>query len=984
MNKPDFANISNADFVDDLYRKYLADPASVGDDWRIFFAGFDLAAGMPKAKPSTNGAAPAARIVPAAPVDSVDEARHALRRGPAAPPTVGVFDLIHSYRELGHLIADLDPLGDNQTSHPLLDLSQFGLSDADRSRSLEIPSFKAKPIARVGELIDHLHSTYCGSVAVEYMSIQNKTQRDWIQERIEPSCNKPGLTAAERVDILEQVMRANMLEQFIHKKYVGAKRFSLEGAETLIPLLHQIIEESGRMGTREVVMGMPHRGRLNVLAHILGKPYEMIFSEFEGNFLADTVQGDGDVKYHLGYSRDHRTRSGSDIHLSLLFNPSHLEAINPVAEGIVAGKQHYLNDTDCSLVLPLLMHGDAAFMGQGLVMETLGLSELAGFRTGGTIHLIVNNQIGFTTSPKDYRFTRYPTEVAKLISALTLHANGDDPEAVVQAGRLAAEFRTRFHEDVLVDLVCYRRHGHNELDDPTFTQPLMYKKIAQMPTVSQRYADRLVREDVLDEAGVVEMTDRIQTEFNKALEYARDFMPKQQVFSFGGVWKGITWAGDDWSAATHVEPDLLRKVAREAAALPEGFSPHPKVVKLYADRVRMVEEGETIDWGCGEMLALGTLLLEGTCVRLSGQDSGRGTFSHRQAALHDMETGQRIVPLDRMSDEHGRFYLIDSNLSEAGVLGFEYGFASADPRNLVIWEAQFGDFANGAQVIIDQFIASAESKWQRTNGLVMLLPHGYEGARAGAFQRTTRTLFKPLRRAEHSGLQPDQPGPTLPCAAPPGPPHLPQASGDHEPEEHAAKQAVRLFAGRVHQNGFPLGARRDRGHRQERGSSRAALQRHGLLRPPRRTRRSRDQGRRHRARRAALPFPAKRSSRGAGGLPQPRRGRLGAGRAEEHGSLAFRLRSQSHDFRRRAHALLRWPRGRGQSRDGILQEASGRTSPDSRHCFPLAEGPTCGGGFQCPLMSLFLSSESRLAKEKSWFGTAPTETSWRWTRFFSN
>ena len=727
MNKPDFANISNADFVDDLYRKYLADPASVGDDWRIFFAGFDLAAGMPKAKPSTNGAAPAARIVPAAPVDSVDEARHALRRGPAAPPTVGVFDLIHSYRELGHLIADLDPLGDNQTSHPLLDLSQFGLSDADRSRSLEIPSFKAKPIARVGELIDHLHSTYCGSVAVEYMSIQNKTQRDWIQERIEPSCNKPGLTAAERVDILEQVMRANMLEQFIHKKYVGAKRFSLEGAETLIPLLHQIIEESGRMGTREVVMGMPHRGRLNVLAHILGKPYEMIFSEFEGNFLADTVQGDGDVKYHLGYSRDHRTRSGSDIHLSLLFNPSHLEAINPVAEGIVAGKQHYLNDTDCSLVLPLLMHGDAAFMGQGLVMETLGLSELAGFRTGGTIHLIVNNQIGFTTSPKDYRFTRYPTEVAKLISALTLHANGDDPEAVVQAGRLAAEFRTRFHEDVLVDLVCYRRHGHNELDDPTFTQPLMYKKIAQMPTVSQRYADRLVREDVLDEAGVVEMTDRIQTEFNKALEYARDFMPKQQVFSFGGVWKGITWAGDDWSAATHVEPDLLRKVAREAAALPEGFSPHPKVVKLYADRVRMVEEGETIDWGCGEMLALGTLLLEGTCVRLSGQDSGRGTFSHRQAALHDMETGQRIVPLDRMSDEHGRFYLIDSNLSEAGVLGFEYGFASADPRNLVIWEAQFGDFANGAQVIIDQFIASAESKWQRTNGLVMLLPHGYEG-----------------------------------------------------------------------------------------------------------------------------------------------------------------------------------------------------------------------------------------------------------------
>ncbi|HEY2773305.1 MAG TPA: 2-oxoglutarate dehydrogenase E1 component [Candidatus Binatia bacterium] len=712
MSKPDFANISNADYVDALYRKYLADPSSVGEDWRLFFAGFDLAGGSPAA----------AQAAPAA-----EETPRPSRRGAATLATASVLDLIHSYRELGHLIADLDPLGQNQPSHPLLELSQFGLSEADLSRAVEVPGFKAKPVVRIGELIEHLRATYCGTVAIEYMYFQSKERREWIQERIEPSCNRPGLSEAERIEILDQLLRANMFEQFLHKKYVGAKRFSLEGAESLVPLTHQIVEESGRLGAREVVMGMPHRGRLNVLAHILGKPYEMIFSEFEGNFLAESVQGDGDVKYHLGYSRDHRTRSGSDIHLSLLFNPSHLEAINPVAEGIVAGKQHYLADSDCSMVLPLLMHGDAAFMGQGIVMETLGLSELDAFRTGGTIHLIVNNQIGFTTSPKDYRFTRYPTEVAKLISALTLHANGDDPEAVVQVGRIAAEFRSRFREDVLVDLVCYRRHGHNELDDPTFTQPLMYRKIASMPPVSRVYADRLVREGVLDERGVSDIVERIDTEFNKALDYARDFMPKQQVFSFGGVWKGITWAGEDWSATTRVSADLLREVARTVAVKPDGFTPHPKIAKLYTERTHMVFSGAGIDWGCGEMLALGTLLLEGTCVRLSGQDSGRGTFSHRQAELHDMENGSIWVPLDHMSAEQSRFYLIDSNLSEAGVLGFEYGFASADPRNLVVWEAQFGDFANGAQIIIDQFIASAESKWQRTNGIVLLLPHGYEG-----------------------------------------------------------------------------------------------------------------------------------------------------------------------------------------------------------------------------------------------------------------
>jgi len=722
MSTPDFANISNAAYVEELYEKYLDDPAAVGADWRSFFGGFELESG---------GAWQAQRRVPknadAAARNCVGEVAEPARGGLPVEPTTGVFDLIHSYRDLGHLIADLDPLGENQTSHPLLELSEFGFRQSDLDRVFECPSFRGKSVCRLGELVELLRATYCGTIGVEYMTIQSKEQREWIQARIEPSLNKPDLGVAERRAILEQLFRANAFEQFLHKKYVGAKRFSLEGGDSLVPLLQNIIDESAGYGVREVVMGMPHRGRLNVLTHILGKPYEMMFSEFEGSFLPDSIQGDGDVKYHLGYSRDYTAPAGQQLHISLLYNPSHLEAINPVAEGIVAGKQHYLKDHDRKLVLPVLMHGDAAFMGQGLVMETLALSELDGFRTGGTIHIIVNNQIGFTTSPHNYKFTRYPTELAKLIGAPVIHVNGDDPEAVVQAARIAAEFRARFGEDVLIDLVCYRRHGHNELDDPTFTQPLMYKKINARPTAARLYAERLVGADVVTTDEVRSLEDKIQQEFETALEYARDFMPKQQVFTFGGAWKDMTWAGKNLDARTRVTAEVLLETMDRLLVLPSDFTPHPKVKRLYDDRSQMVEAGTNIDWGCAEMLALGTLLMEGTAVRLSGQDSGRGTFSHRHAALYDRQNNARYVPLDHMSDTQGRCYLIDSNLSEAGVLGFEYGFSSADPRNLVIWEAQFGDFANGAQVIIDQFMISAESKWQRMNGLVLLLPHGYEG-----------------------------------------------------------------------------------------------------------------------------------------------------------------------------------------------------------------------------------------------------------------
>jgi 2-oxoglutarate dehydrogenase E1 component len=453
----------------------------------------------------------------------------------------------------------------------------------------------------------------------------------------------------------------------------------------------------------------------------------MIFAEFEGTFLPPNVQGDGDVKYHLGYAHDRTTHNGRKLHLSLCSNPSHLEAIDPVVEGIVRAKQHYMQDHERIRVVPVLIHGDAAFTGQGIVAETLALSELEACRTGGTIHIIINNQIGFTTSPPDYRFTRYPSDITKVIQAPVFHINGDDPEAAIQAARTAMAFRQTFKKDVVIDLVCYRRHGHNETDDPTFTQPVMYREIVAHPTVLQLYAQRLQHAGVMSAEEIAAAAAGIREIFNDAINYARDFMPRMQVFALGGVWKGLQWAGTDWSARTAVPFETLQRVVEDVRQVPAGFAMHPKVKRLLDERAAMLLPGGHIDWACGEMLAFGSLLLEGVKIRLSGQDSGRGTFSHRHAVVYDSNTNQRYVPLDHLSGDQGRFLVIDSMLSEAAVLGFEYGFSTADPRNLVIWEAQFGDFANEAQVIIDQFIAAAESKWQRMSGIVLLLPHGYEG-----------------------------------------------------------------------------------------------------------------------------------------------------------------------------------------------------------------------------------------------------------------
>ncbi len=706
MRSIDSVTLANKDYVAEQYRRFKADPRSVGEEWALFFAGFELAAGgNGAAVGATTGAAPAA----------------------AGPPVIGVFDLVHSYRELGHLVADLNPLGAKPEGHPLLEPSEFGFGEEDLDRVVSCGGFRGCSRTSIRDLIARLQATYCGTIGVEYMHIQDQEQRVWLQERMETGSNRPDLSPEDRLRILDGLIAAEGFEQFLQIRYPTAKRFSLEGGDTLVPLLHTLIEDAGSLGVEEMVFGMPHRGRLNILANVLRKPYEMIIAEFEGSLLAKEATGDGDVKYHLGYSHDHPTRAGRKVHLSLAANPSHLEAIDPVIEGMVRAKQQHLEDAEYARVVPVLMHGDAAFTGQGVVAETLGLSELDGYRTGGTVHIIVDNQIGFTTPPEAYRFTPYPSDVAKIIQAPVFHVNGDDPEAGVQAARLAIGFRQRFKKDVFIDLVCYRRHGHNELDDPTFTQPVMYRKIAAKPTPLALYREQLGK------AGAVpaEEGERRAREFRELLgdaqTYARDFMPREPVFAFGGLWKGFGWAGDDWSARTAVEPAVLEEVAGAFARVPESFAPHPRAARLMEQRAQMVREGRGIDWSCAEALALGSLLLEGIPVRMTGQDTGRGTFSQRHAVLHDVNTGDHYVPLDNIRGGQAQFRIIDSMLSENAVLGFEFGMSLADPRRLIVWEAQFGDFANGAQVIIDQFLACSESKWQRMSGLVLLLPHGYEG-----------------------------------------------------------------------------------------------------------------------------------------------------------------------------------------------------------------------------------------------------------------
>ncbi len=707
----DAVNGLNPEFLQHLYDQWKQDPHAVDPQWQWFFRGFDLSQQQPAAERSETSTA------------RLDD------RATVAGRESQALDVIHAYRELGHLIANLNPLGHNSTEHPLLALDEFGLTEADLDRSVDSSSFGGRRAMPLRQLIAQLRSTYCGTFAVEYMDIRDQSQRAFLQEQMEPTLNQPNLSSEQRKHVMSRLIAAEEFEQFLQRRHPTVKRFSVEGGESIITLLDEIIEEGSALGMDEIIIGMAHRGRLNVLAHILQKPYEMIMAE-----VLDRPQkftGDGDVKYHLGYACEHVTRHNKQVHLSLSANPSHLEIVDPVVEGIARAKQNRKGDVTRQRVVPVLIHGDAAFTGQGIVAETLYLSELEAYRTGGTIHVIIDNQIGFTTNPTDSRFTRYPSDVAKAIQAPVFHVNGDDPEAVVQAARVAVAFRQRFKADAIIHLVCYRRRGHNEIDDPTITQPVMYREIAKHPTVREIYAKRLLDGGVITQAELDQMAQSVRERLDKAQEYAQTFKPADQPPPPHGPWKDLTHVPrniKDWGAATGVARETLANIADKVCRTPEGFHVHPKVAQMLKHRLDCVTRGTDIDWGCGEMLAIGSLLDEGTWVRLTGQDVCRGTFGHRNAVLYDAQTGRSFVPLANFAEAKSRFTIINTMLSELAVVGFEYGFASADPHALVMWEAQFGDFVNMCQPIIDQYLVSAETKWGKYNGLVMLLPHGYEGA----------------------------------------------------------------------------------------------------------------------------------------------------------------------------------------------------------------------------------------------------------------
>jgi 2-oxoglutarate dehydrogenase E1 component len=739
---------ANAPFIEELYARFLEDPGRVDPDWRTFFEALAEERGDVLAEVRGASWAPnKARVidVPDTEMPRAAANRNVKANGGAMPlagageeairaaayDTSRAFLLIRSYRIRGHLEADLDPLGlVRQAPHPELDPKTYGFTDADWDRPILIfGTLGLGDAATLRQIWERLRKTYCGKIGVEYMHISDPHQKAWIQERIEHVENRTDFTLAGRKMIMQRVVEAEGLEKYLGLKFVGTKRFGLDGGESLIPGLEQIFKRGGQLGVKEVVIGMPHRGRLNTLVHALQKSYTALFSEFQGrSSQPEEMRGSGDVKYHLGASAD-REFDGNTIHLSLAPNPSHLEAVNPVVLGKARAKQDQRGDDDRRQVMAILMHGDAAFAGQGLVAESLDLSDLAGYRIGGTIHFVVNNQIGFTTLPTASRPGPYCTEIAKIVQAPILHVNGDDPEAVVHCARIATEYRQHFKRDIVIDMFCYRRYGHNESDEPMFTQPLMYKQIGGHRTVKEVYAAQLEAEGVVSAADVQAMDAELRTKLDKALEAATNYKPNKADW-LEGKWAGLTIAPgeeEDRKGQTAVDTDKLLAIGRALSEPPKDFELNRKLVRLLQEKRKAIETGKDIDWATGEALAFGALLAEGTPVRLSGQDSGRGTFSQRHSVLVDQASEQQYIPLNHVAPDQAHFEVIDSPLNEAAVLGFEYGYSSAEPNALVMWEAQFGDFANGAQVIIDQFICSGESKWLRMNGLVLLLPHGYEG-----------------------------------------------------------------------------------------------------------------------------------------------------------------------------------------------------------------------------------------------------------------
>ena len=727
---------ANATFIAEMHQAWSANPQSVSPEWASYFATIgDLTADV-ETGPSW-GKAPSQVIGahdPDASIKAVAKGIAGNRDLIAGDVRSATLDslraimLIRAYRIRGHLLAELDPLGlQEKEIHPELDPATYGFEAQDYDRPIFINYVLGQEIATLNEIMAILKDTYCSTIGVEFMHIQDPAQKAWIQERIEAIHNRTEFTTRGKVAIFEKLVHAENFEQFLHKKYIGTKRFGLDGGEAIIPALEQILKRGGQMGLKEVVMGMAHRGRLNVLNNVMSKPFRAITSEFLGNQAnPEEAGGSGDVKYHMGASSD-RQFDENEIHLSLAPNPSHLEIVDPVVVGRVRAKQQQQGDDDRREVLGVLLHGDAAFAGQGVVAETFAFSALRGYRTGGTIHIIVNNQIGFTTSPHYSRSSPYPTDVAKMVMAPILHVNGDDAEAVVHAARIAIEFRQTFGVDVVLDIFCYRRFGHNEGDEPAFTQPQMYKQIASQRSTREIYGDQLISEGVLTRDEAQAIIDAHNAHLNEEFEIGATYKPNKADW-LEGQWTGIkTATTGPRRGETDVALDMLHKIGDVMTTVPEGLQIHNKLRRVIEGRKQAITSGQGIDWSTAEHLAFGSLLLEGVPVRLSGQDSCRGTFSQRHAVFVDQATEERHTPLMHLSDDQGAFEVIDSPLSEASVMGFEYGFAQAEPNALVMWEAQFGDFANGAQVVVDQFISSGEAKWLRMNGLVLLLPHGYEG-----------------------------------------------------------------------------------------------------------------------------------------------------------------------------------------------------------------------------------------------------------------
>ena len=745
----------NAEYLEQMYARYANDPTAVDEAWQAFFKamGDDEVA----VKHEAAGPSWARGDWPPVPGDDLTQALTGEWAAPAevkgagdkikakaAETGVAVSDdqikravldsiralmIIRAYRIRGHLVADLDPLGMRSTEpHPELDPKSYGFTEADMDRPIFIDKVLGLDVASMREILEIVKRTYCGTFALQYMHISDPEQAGWLKERIEGLGKEIQFTREGRKAILNKMVEAEGFEKFLHVKYMGTKRFGLDGGESLIPAMEQIIKRGGSLGVRDIVIGMPHRGRLSVLANVMAKPYRAIFNEFQGgSFKPEDVDGSGDVKYHLGASSD-REFDGNTVHLSLTANPSHLEAVNPVVLGKARAKQDQNNDPERTTVMPILLHGDAAFAGQGVVAECFALSGLRGHRAGGTMHIVVNNQIGFTTAPHFSRSSPYPTDNALVVEAPIFHVNGDDPEAVVHAAKVATEFRQKFHKDVVIDIFCYRRFGHNEGDEPMFTNPVMYKRIKKHKTTLTLYTERLVKDGLIPEGEIEDMKAAFQAHMNDEFEAGKEYRPNKADW-LDGKWSHLDRMKEKkyQRGKTAIPKKTFDEVGRALSTAPAGVPLHKTVERLLEAKAQMFENGSGIDWATGEALAFGSLLTEGFPVRLAGQDSARGTFSQRHSGLVNQETEERYYPLNNIKAGQAHYEVIDSMLSEYAVLGFEYGYSLAEPNALTLWEAQFGDFANGAQIMFDQFISSGESKWLRMSGLVVLLPHGYEG-----------------------------------------------------------------------------------------------------------------------------------------------------------------------------------------------------------------------------------------------------------------